>query len=321
MQNKHKYCSFCSAPLVSEGDMFCAYCGARQTPQHSPAFYFFISILKSIAYVALFFGIQIVVSIVAEVAIIVKLGAEVVEGDLESVLTSEFGKWSWLCGIAEAILLVGILAVFFAVRKKNLFKEVRAAKLHPAAFGGCVVCGFGAQFAAVILLTLLYALMPFLASFSVSEDLANMMSAPSPLLDFLYIAILTPLMEEIVFRGLVYTRLRRFMNVGAAIVICGLIFGAAHMNIEQFLYAAPLGMLMAAVFEKYGSLWAPFAVHFAFNGGNYLVGYLPEEPAALPLALTVMGCGALLLALAFIFCTKSETKNEIKNPLQIERNF
>lgn len=319
MQNDVRYCRRCGAQLIRATDEFCVRCGERQsppvtliTPQRPSKPSFWVSFFKGIAYVALFFGIQLLVTFVGEIVIISKLGIGSSSTDLVTSVYSEIGKWSWLFCIIEAILLFLILGVFFAVRHKKLTREIKMKRMSPAAVGGCAVCGVGAQFAAVIFLTLLYAFMPFLASFSVSDDLANMMSAPSPALDFLYIAILTPLMEEVVFRGLVYTRLRRSLNAGAAIVLCGIIFGAAHMNIEQFLYAAPLGMLMAAVFEKYGSLLAPFAIHFAFNGGNYLAGYLPEKPEMLVPALAVIGTGFMLISVAFIFCTAKNTSPEIE---------
>lgn len=314
MRNKQRYCPVCSSPVFHSDDVFCVRCGARLPEQKQPGAV--TTIFKCLAYVAGFFAIQFIVSAVAQVIIAATSSANTFDADFESYLYSEYGKWAWLCGVCEMIILFGFLAVFFAVRHKNFLKEIKVKTVSPAAVGGCAVLGAGAQFAAVLLLTFIYALMPFLAHFSVSEDLDNIVSAPNPVLNFLFIAVITPLMEEVIFRGLVYTRLRRSFNTAAAVVLCGIIFGAAHMNIEQFLYAAPLGMLMAAVFEKYGSLWAPFAVHFAFNGGNYLAGFLPTEGRyeMLAPALTFMGCGLMLLSIAFIFGTSKE-----RSP--IERKF
>lgn len=313
MQNNIRYCFRCGLPLAHADDRFCVHCGTDQSgsapvapaPQ-KPGFA--VSFFKGIAYVALFFAIQLIVTFVGEIVIAANLGdLNASGGDLVEVLTRELGRWSWLFGIVEAAVLFAVLGTFFAVRHKSLAKEIRLAKASPAVLCGSVVCGVGAQFAAVMLLTVLYAVMPFLSAFSVGDELADMMSAPSPVLDFLYIAVITPLMEETVFRGLVYTRLRRSMGAGASIFLCGVIFGAAHLNLEQFLYAVPLGMLMAAVFEKYGSLWVPFAIHFAFNGGNYLAGYLPEKPEMLVPAIAVIGTGLMFISIAFMLCSHKNT--------------
>ena len=50
-------------------------------------------------------------------------------------------------------------------------------------------------------------------------------------------SVVTPILEEMLYRGLVYNRLKRSGRTGMAIVISGLIFGLIHFNLVQFLYA------------------------------------------------------------------------------------
>jgi membrane protease YdiL (CAAX protease family) len=50
-------------------------------------------------------------------------------------------------------------------------------------------------------------------------------------------AILTPILEEMVYRGIVYTRLKRHLGVIPAVVLSALVFGLMHFNIVQFIYA------------------------------------------------------------------------------------
>lgn len=61
-----------------------------------------------------------------------------------------------------------------------------------------------------------------------------------------------PFTEELIYRGLVYERLRSAFSVFPAAVCSALFFGVTHGNLIQGLYAAALGMLLALVYETGG---------------------------------------------------------------------
>ena len=50
-------------------------------------------------------------------------------------------------------------------------------------------------------------------------------------------ALVTPLLEEVLHRGIVYKRLRLMMDFWPSVLVSALIFAALHFNIVQFLYA------------------------------------------------------------------------------------
>lgn len=77
--------------------------------------------------------------------------------------------------------------------------------------------------------------------------------------------VAAPLVEEMVFRGLMQKRLRRCLGRWQCIVISALAFGITHGNIVQFLYAFAVGMLLAYVYEIYRNLWAPVILHAMAN--------------------------------------------------------
>ncbi len=78
--------------------------------------------------------------------------------------------------------------------------------------------------------------------------------------------ILVPVLEEYVFRGLVYKRLREWLGMTWAVVISAIIFGMMHMNIVQFVYAGFLGVFLALCVERTKhSLWS----HFGSYGSKY----------------------------------------------------
>ena len=92
------------------------------------------------------------------------------------------------------------------------------------------------------------------------------------------IGILGPIVEEILFRGLVFNELRKNMPVALAVVLQGLAFGAYHMNWTQFLYAAPLGILFGLVYLWTRSIWSTILVHIFFNTtGVVIAQYFNEQ--------------------------------------------
>lgn len=81
--------------------------------------------------------------------------------------------------------------------------------------------------------------------------------------------VISPLAEEVVFRGVIYNRLRRFYHPAIAIVVSGLFFGAFHGNLVQGVYGACLGMLMAYLYERSGNFCIPILFHAVANLAVY----------------------------------------------------
>ncbi len=95
---------------------------------------------------------------------------------------------------------------------------------------------------------------------------------------FLYIGVLAPITEELLFRGVL---LRAFAPYGKklAIFITGLLFGLFHGNLIQTPYALLVGFVFAYVALEYHIVWA-IALHMFNNLGFALL--LPRALAFLP---------------------------------------
>jgi len=84
---------------------------------------------------------------------------------------------------------------------------------------------------------------------------------------------LTPFLEELLYRGVVYGRIYDLVYVNhsgkngrmIAMGFSALLFGALHMNLVQFLYAGVLGILFAWFVEQAGHFYGPFLAHTGAN--------------------------------------------------------
>lgn len=83
--------------------------------------------------------------------------------------------------------------------------------------------------------------------------------------------IAAPICEEIVFRGYLYSATKRFAGPWAAGICSALVFAAAHGSLAALLPLFVFGGVLAFIYQKTGSLWAPVAVHCCFNGATVLI--------------------------------------------------
>lgn len=94
--------------------------------------------------------------------------------------------------------------------------------------------------------------------------------------------IVAPLCEEVVFRGYIYPVLKRFSGPWVGALVSALVFSAAHGSLAALLPLFIFGLVLVFLYEWTGSIWAPIAVHFLFNGATVAIqmlvrfGYIPE---------------------------------------------
>jgi len=94
-----------------------------------------------------------------------------------------------------------------------------------------------------------------------------------------WMGIVAPVAEEMVFRWLIYFRLRDYMRMGMAMAVSGILFGIYHMNLTQAVYASILGMMFAYFLEITGNLWASVLLHIGANCWSVL---MPEILLRIP---------------------------------------
>ncbi|MGI6070673.1 MAG: HAD-IA family hydrolase [Blautia sp.] len=97
------------------------------------------------------------------------------------------------------------------------------------------------------------------------EMMSQVLENQSFFLMLLSMGILAPIAEELIFRGLVYRRLKDYLSPTAALIISSVAFGIYHGNMIQFLYATFVGMLFVLLMERSGSLWGSILAHMGAN--------------------------------------------------------
>jgi membrane protease YdiL (CAAX protease family) len=95
--------------------------------------------------------------------------------------------------------------------------------------------------------------------------------------------VLAPYVEEILFRGCIYRFLKSKTLIPFAQLISGVLFAAIHGNLASFGPLIVVGILLAHVYEKEGSLRMAICFHACFNAFSLTLILLASNSEVLPL--------------------------------------
>lgn len=88
------------------------------------------------------------------------------------------------------------------------------------------------------------------------------------------LCMLTPVCEELLFRGLVFGSMRRKISGWKAAVFTSVLFSVLHGSPIQMLYAFPMGLVLQAFLHMEGGLEAPILLHICANLASVLTEYI-----------------------------------------------
>jgi len=88
----------------------------------------------------------------------------------------------------------------------------------------------------------------------------------------IFVSILGPVIEEIFFRGFLYSAVRKRFGVIVGVLLSSALFSMLHTNIASFIPIMILGVLMAFLYETTNSLIAPMTVHILHN--SIILGFV-----------------------------------------------
>ena len=268
---------------------------------------FFLALLKAACYALLFLMMQLVVVVAATVVFGIQQGVEIVMRggafdvmEITELATDFLLQNTSLLTVISSVLSLFLLWPVFAVGRKKYLKEVSLIPARPkASLTGAIFLGLSFAFVLGIVLDLLP--IPESVWEEYAEYSAGLSDQSRPLLMFLATVVVAPITEEIFFRGLVYTRLKRGMPTLVAILVESAVFGAMHGATIWMAYAFLLGVVMTLLYEKFGSILVSMAFHAAFNlAGGYLVPLIDANNGIVYWAVLAIGAAVTLGAAVWL---------------------
>lgn len=142
---------------------------------------------------------------------------------------------------------------------------------------------------------------------------------------FLSIVIVAPILEELIFRGIILDGLLKKYSPIKSIIIASVLFGIVHLNPWQFIAAFSLGIFIGWIYYKTKSVSYAIIIHAANNLGGFLIisffsdldnlsttETLAESYGGTLNLIVVLIGSALLFAISIYYLRKEFEKNELQ---------
>lgn len=104
-----------------------------------------------------------------------------------------------------------------------------------------------------------------------ARELSDAASGGWVIVLFLVVVIGAPVVEEIVYRGLLQQGLERSINPMVALVVTAVIFAAIHLQPVEFPGLFAFALVLGWTYRKSQRLGLPIITHMAFNASGLLV--------------------------------------------------
>lgn len=212
------------------------------------------------------------------------------------------------CLMVLAVMLA-IIPIYLWYRRYIVSGEVEQAKASYVFtirnIGVFLMIGLGCQYFFVGILSVLRPLLETL--FSYYDETMDSLFATDPIIVAVYVVVLAPIIEELMLRGIVFSRLRKGLGFPLANVIQATIFAIYHWDVIQGAYAFALGLVLAYVYEKTRTLLAPILLHFIINASGFLLAVYKGPD--IPIWLAIIVGGALLVGGVYLFDKSINEKN------------
>lgn len=247
--------------------------------------YFFFSFLPMLASLAMQFLIIIPLTGAAVIGICLSSPGKISYYEMSDRLirTISSQTFTGALSLTYAIAAVCIFGIWYQIQFQGNFTKNVVRWIHPGLITGIVCIAPMLQIATGILTTGIATLFPgWMKQYTELMETAGLTDDPTLLL-VLYAVIIGPIAEELTFRGVTLSSLKRVFPFTAANLIQALMFGIFHLNMIQGIYAFCIGIIFGYICEKSGCIWYSIFLHMAFNGLGVLTGSAVTEttsPAA-----------------------------------------
>lgn len=256
--------------------------------------WFCLGILPTLGYLVLGFAVSAVLSILWMVPAIL-------QGEMGFI--EDLGQFTMITGMVYAVLglIVFGLWYYFGCRRRELLppKGVLAPKNLFLLFLSAV----GAQYVVSYVIAGIEVVFP-----KAVEDYVEMTEAAGlgdlTLIMVLYVVVLGPMAEELIFRGLTFHYMKKAVSrFWLANVLQALLFGIMHLNLVQGIYAFLLGMMLGWVYQRFQSLYASIFLHICINGLGSIIDLIFGDSSswAMVILWNVLGIVTTVTGLWFLF--------------------
>lgn len=187
-------------------------------------------------------------------------------------------EWAQNMDIMLAWMMIPMYAVgyplaFWVLGRHGDKRVIAKHRMKPAHFILAFMMSYALLMGGNIIGLAVTAVIGFVKGEPVANNLNELVSGGNLWILAVYVVILAPICEEILFRKLLCDRVVKY-GQGMAVAISGITFGLAHGNFNQFFYAFFIGCFFAFIYMKTGNVKYTIGLHMIVNFIGSVVGGL-----------------------------------------------
>lgn len=177
------------------------------------------------------------------------------------------GWFTWVFNYGITYLICFPVFILLMRRVPDTYQEIplpETRKISIPKFLVITLCSYGIMQVLNIGGNLISTIIQLLLRIEVNNPLEQIISASSVWLNIIMVVIVAPVMEEYIFRGLLYKKLIGY-GPKVYILFSSLLFMFFHINVYQMLYAFCLGLVFAGLTAYTGTIKYSLAMHMLIN--------------------------------------------------------
>ncbi|KZE65654.1 hypothetical protein AWM68_20510 [Fictibacillus phosphorivorans] len=169
-----------------------------------------------------------------------------------------FGMWGTISFIAALLIILYMLIPEMKSRHRDSARVSRGSAVLWSIIG--IFMAYAAQIIASMIEMNLFGIQPG------SENTKNLVEIVKNVKYFMIVtAIVGPILEEIIFRKIIFGSLHKRFNFFISALISSLIFAAVHADFTHLLIYTAMGFTFAYLYVRTKRLIVPIAAHVAMN--------------------------------------------------------
>ena len=131
------------------------------------------------------------------------------------------------------------------------------------------------------------------------ENIGSLLNNKTSVILMLTVIIITPIAEELIFRGVITTYSNKLFPPKTVIIISSVLFAIYHGNIVQGVYAFIAGIILGIIVAKTGKILPAIMLHVVINLSAYLVPDILFKNI-ITLLFTLVGSASLMFLVIYI---------------------
>ncbi|MBB5263836.1 hypothetical protein HNP82_000934 [Catenibacillus scindens] len=263
--------------------------------------------------ILLYYGIVILISLMGSFIVTYQMAGEMAAMTMEEftqdLMVRSLEATVPIYFASGLIALIPLALMMRSDRRGHMYVgDVRGKNIGALAY--CLIAGILSSLAVSIFVTISQAGQVFDGYAEATGEILSQ----SLIMQVLSAGIVMPVVEEMIFRGLMYSRMKDFMTPRGALLLSSLIFGVYHGNVIQGIYGVVMGLLLVFVYEKYQTLAAPVLCHIGANAVSIVLQLLNVQIGSAVWAVLGAVICLLLLYLILRQIQKRVHVDMIQNP-------